>query len=201
MILINLLPHRERRRLARKRGFFLGLLGSAVAGVGMVVFGLSFFTQLTNLQESRNEYLRAEIKKLEGQIKDIATLRSEIEALKARQKAIEDLQTDRNVPVHLLNELVKHVPDGLYLRSMVQVGGGVVLNGYAQSNERVSELLRNTSQNGVWVERPELIEIKSASGGPSTRDSSRVYEFSIRLRVKRPESPGAGVKSSGTKAS
>lgn len=201
MILINLLPHRERRRLARKRGFFLGLLASAVAGVGLVVFALSFLTQLTSLQESRNDYLKAEIKKLESQIKDIATLRSEIEALKARQKAIEDLQTDRNIPVHLLNELVKHVPDGLYLKSMTQTGGGVVLTGYAQSNERVSELLRNTSQNGIWVERPELIEIKSASGGPTTRDSSRVYEFSIRLRVKRPEFPGAGSKPAGPKVS
>ena len=201
MILINLLPHRERKKLARKRGFFLGLLASAVAGVGLVVFALSFLAQLTSLQESRNEYLKGEIKKLEGQIKDIATLRSEIEALKARQKAIEDLQTDRNVPVHLLNELVKHVPDGLYLKSMVQTGGGVVLSGYAQSNERVSELLRNTSQNGVWVERPELIEIKSASVGPSTRDSSRVYEFSIRLKIKRPDADDAGMKQAKPKVS
>lgn len=201
MILINLLPHREARRLARKRGFFLGLAASAVAGVGLVVFGLSFLNQLTSIQESRNEYLKTEIKKLEGQIKDIATLRSEIEALKARQKAIEDLQTDRNVPVHLLNELVKHVPDGLYLKSMAQTGGNVVLSGYAQSNERVSELLRNTSQNGVWVERPELIEIKSAVVGPSGRESSRVYEFSIRLKVKRPDAEAAAARAVKPKSS
>lgn len=202
MILINLLPHREARRLARKRAFFAGLLASAVGGLALVVFGLSFVTQLTSQQEARNEYLRVEIKKLEGQIKDIATLRVEIEALKARQQAIEDLQTDRNVPVHLLNELVKHVPDGLYLKSVVQSGGSVLLSGFAQSNERVSELLRNTSQNGVWVERPELIEIKSSTAaGATPRDSARVYEFSMRLQIKRPDANASGAKSDKSKAS
>jgi len=201
VILINLLPYREARRHARKRAFFVGMLASAVAGLGLVVFGLSFVTQLTSQQEIRNEYLRAEIKKLEGQIKDIATLRVEIEALKARQRAIEDLQTDRNVPVHLLNELVRHAPDGLYLRSMVQSAGSVVLSGFAQSNERVSELLRNTSQNGVWVERPELIEIKAANLGTTARDSARVYEFSMRLKIRRPEADAAGAKAEKPKAS
>lgn len=201
MILINLLPHREARRLARKRAFFVGLVASAVAGLGLVVFGLSFVTQLTSQQVARNEFLRSEIKKLEVQIKDIASLRLEIEALKARQRAIEDLQTDRNVPVHLLNELVKHVPDGLYLKSVVQAGEGVVLSGFAQSNERVSELLRNTSQNGVWVERPELIEIKSAAVAPAQRETARVYEFSMRLKIRRPEANAAGAKSDKPKAS
>jgi type IV pilus assembly protein PilN len=201
VILINLLPYREARRHARKRAFFVGMLASAVAGLGLVVFGLSFVTQLTSQQEIRNEYLRAEIKKLEGQIKDIATLRVEIEALKARQRAIEDLQTDRNVPVHLLNELVRHAPDGLYLKSMVQSAGSVVLSGFAQSNERVSELLRNTSQNGVWVERPELIEIKAANLGTTARDSARVYEFSMRLKIRRPEADAAGAKAEKPKAS
>lgn len=201
MILINLLPHREAKRVARRRAFFAGLVAGAVGGLGLVVFGLSFVVQLTSQQEARNEYLRAEIKKLEGQIKDIATLRTEIEALKARQRAIEDLQTDRNVPVHLLNELVKHVPDGLYLKSVTQTGGSVVLSGFAQSNERVSELLRNTSQNGVWVERPDLIEIKSSTVGTTPRDSARVYEFSMRLKIKRPGDAAAGNKADKPKAS
>lgn len=202
MILINLLPHREARRLARKRAFFVGLVASAVGGLGLVVFGLSFVTQLTSQQEARNGFLRTEIKKLEVQIKDIATLRLEIEALKARQRAIEDLQTDRNVPVHLLNELVKHVPDGLYLKSVVQSGGSLVLSGFAQSNERVSELLRNTSQNGTWVERPELIEIKAAAAaGPAQRESARVYEFSMRLKIRRPDADASGAKNDKPKAS
>lgn len=201
MIFINLLPHRQVKRVARKRTFFLGLAFSAVAGVGLVVFALSFLTQMTSMQETRNQYLRGEIKKLEGQIKDIASLRAEIEALRARQRAIEDLQTDRNVPVHLLNELVKHVPDGLYLKSLVQSGGGIVLTGFAQSNERVSELLRNTSQNGTWVERPELIEIRASNAAGAVRDSARVYEFSIRLKVKRPEAPATPSAAAKAKAS
>jgi len=201
VILINLLPHREAGRLARKRAFFAGLVVSVVGGLGLVAFALSFVTQLTSQQEARNEFLRGEIKKLETQIKDIATLRVEIEALKARQRAIEDLQTDRNVPVHLLNELVKHVPDGLYLKSVVQTGSGLVLSGFAQSNERVSELLRSTSQNGVWMERPELIEIKSAVVGPAPRESARVYEFSMRLKIRRPDSGALDAKTPKPKAS
>lgn len=201
MIFINLLPHREAKRIARKRAFFAGLALSAVAGLGLTVFASSFVSQMTSLQEGRNEFLKAEIKRLEGQIKDVATLRAEIEALKARQRAIEDLQTDRNIPVHLLNELVRHVPDGLYLKSLIQTGGGVVLTGYAQSNERVSELLRNTSRNGVWVEKPELIEIKAASMGAVTRDSARIYEFSMRLKIKRPEVAGGASQPAKPKTS
>jgi type IV pilus assembly protein PilN len=97
--------------------------------------------------------------------------------------------------------LVKHVPDGLYLKSVVQSGGGVVLSGFAQSNERVSELLRNTSQNGVWVERPELIEIKASNVGTTPRDSARVYEFSMRMKIKRPGDAATGAKSDKPKAS
>ncbi len=103
--------------------------------------------------------------------------------------------------MHLLNELVKHVPDGLYLKSVVQAGEGLVLSGFAQSNERVSELLRNTSQNGTWVERPELIEIKAAAAGPAQRESARVYEFSMRLKVKRPDAEASGAKNDKPKAS
>jgi type IV pilus assembly protein PilN len=107
VILINLLPHREARRAARKRAFFIAL-GAAAAG-GAVVAGvwLSVVQQLTAAQQSRNAFLGAEIKRLEVQIKDIATLRAEIEALKARQAAVEDLQTNRNIPVYLLDELVR----------------------------------------------------------------------------------------------
>ena len=97
------------------------------------------------------------------QIKDIATLRAEIEALKARQKAVEDLQTDRNMPVHLLNELVKQTPEGVYLTAIKQNGQVVPVNGMAQTNERVSEFLRNTAYNSPWLEQPELVEIKAVT--------------------------------------
>jgi type IV pilus assembly protein PilN len=201
VILINLLPHREARRLARRRNFFLGVALSAVAGVGLVAAGLSGLTQLTFVQEQRNAYLQTESSRLDGQIKDIASLRAEIDALKARLKSIEDLQTDRNIPVHLLNEVARLAPEGLHLKSLVQTGADVVLTGVAQSNERVSELLRNVSVNGEWLERPELIEVKSGLTDISSRERGRVYEFSVRLKVKRPaaepvpKAPGGPVSS------
>jgi type IV pilus assembly protein PilN len=186
VILINLLPHREARRLARRRNFFLGVALSAVAGLGLVAAGLSGLTQLTSVQEGRNAYLQAEISRLDGQIKDIASLRAEIDALKARLQSIEDLQTDRNVPVHLLNEVAQMSPEGLQLKSLVQTGNDVLLTGVAQSNERVSELLRNVTLNGAWLERPELIEVKSTLADFSARERGRIYEFSLRLKVRRP---------------
>ena len=201
MILINLLPHREARRLARSRRFFLGVALSAAAGLGLVAAGLSGLTQLTFAQEERNAYLQTEISRLDGQIQDIASLRAEIDALKARLQAIEDLQTDRNVPVHLLNELVRLAPEGLVLKSLVQAGGDVVLTGLAQSNERVSELLRNAAQNGDWVERPELIEVKSTVADVTSRERGRVYEFSVRLKVKRPVAEPAAKKPAGATTS
>ena len=186
MILINLLPHREARRLARRRNFFLGVALSAGVGLGLVTAGLSGLTQLTFVQEGRNAYLQTEISRLDGQIKDIASLRAEIDALKARLQSIEDLQTDRNIPVHLLNEVARISPEGLVLKSLVQTGDDVVLTGVAQSNERVSELLRNASLNGAWLERPELIEVKSTLTDVLAREHGRIYEFSMRLKVKRP---------------
>jgi len=201
VILINLLPHREARRLARRRHLFLGVALSAVSGVGLVAAGLSGLTQMTFVQEERNAYLQTEILRLDGQIKDIASLRAEIDALKARLKSIEDLQTDRNIPVHLLNEVARLVPEGLHLKSLVQTGADVVLTGVAQSNERVSELLRNVSLNGEWLERAELIEVKSNLAEVTVRERGRVYEFSVRLKVKRraaqavPKTSGSPVSS------
>jgi len=161
VILINLLPHREEKRQQRKRAFFVGLGVAAVIGVGITGLWFGVLQQLTSLQQERNDFLRAEITKLDDQIKDIATLRAEIDALKARQKAVEDLQMDRNVPVYLLNELVKQTPEGVFLTSIRQSGSAVTVMGRAQTNERVSEFLRNTAYSSQWLERPELVEIKA----------------------------------------
>jgi len=191
VILINLLPHREERRRQRKRIFFAALGGSAVLGLVLVGLWYTVLQQLTDVQISRNEFLQAEIKRLETQIKDIATLRNEIEALKARQKAVEDLQTDRNTPVYLLNELVKQTPEGVYLTSIKQTGQVVAVTGIAQTNERVSELLRNTLYNSPWLEKPELVEIKVANLGAAARDQRRLFEFSMRVSIKRPQAPAA----------
>ncbi|HJW12097.1 MAG TPA: fimbrial assembly protein, partial [Albitalea sp.] len=114
MILINLLPHREERRKRRKAAYFAGLAVAAFAGLAVVGGWYLVLEQLTSAQQSRNTFLKGEIAKLDLQIKDIAALKAEIESLKARQKAVEDLQIDRNVPVHVLNELVKQTPEGVY---------------------------------------------------------------------------------------
>ncbi len=191
MILINLLPHREEKRRQRKRAFFATLVASAL--LGLVVAGVWYagLQQLTAAQQARNDFLKAEIARLEVQIKDIATLRAEIEALKARQKAVEGLQTDRNIPVHLLDELVKQTPEGIYLTSVKQTGQVVLVTGLAQTNERVSEFLRNTLYNSPWLEQPELIEIKASNVSTAGRETRRLYEFSMRVSIKRPEAAAA----------
>jgi type IV pilus assembly protein PilN len=126
-----------------------------------------------------------EIKRLDGQIKDIAGLESEIAALRARQQAVEDLQSDRNLPVHLLTELVNQLPDGVYINKMVQTDQVIAISGSAQSNERVSELLRNLSGNTPWFSKPELIEIVSGSVAVTPKDSRRVANFTIRFKLMR----------------
>ena len=191
MILINLLPHREEKRRQRKRSFFLSLAASALAGVAIVGIWYFFLLQMTSAQDSRNAFLKTEIARLDTQIKDIATLRGEIEALKARQNAVENLQTDRNVPVHLLNELVKQTPEGVFLTGIKQNGQEVALNGVAQTNERVSEFLRNTLYNSTWLEKPELIEIKAGAQNVANRDQRRLFDFSMRVTLKRQQAPAA----------
>jgi type IV pilus assembly protein PilN len=187
MILINLLPHREERRQRRKRAFFVGLGAAAAAGIVLAGLWYLVLQQMIGTQQERNAYLTAEIKKLEEQIKDIATLKAEIESLKARQKAVEDLQTDRNIPVHLLNELVKQTPEGVYLTTIKQDGQVVAVNGIAQTNERVSEFLRNTAYNSPWLERPELIEIKAANLTAANKEQKRLFDFSVKVSLKRPQ--------------
>ncbi|MEY4561720.1 MAG: hypothetical protein RLZZ618_997 [Pseudomonadota bacterium] len=187
MILINLLPHREEKRKRRKAAFFLGLGVAAAAGIVAVGLWYAVLQQLTAAQVERNTFLRDAIAKLELEIKDIATLRAQIDSLKARQKAVEDLQTDRNIPVHVLNELVKQTPEGIYFTTVKQDGQVLTLSGIAQTNERVSELLRNTSKRSEWLSKPELIEVKSANVQTADKEQKRLYDFSMRVSIKRPE--------------
>ncbi len=192
MILINLLPHREAARKKRKEQFIAMALGSALAG-GAVAFLVSLWYQHElDSQRSKNAYLQAETQKLEVQIKDIASLRTEIQSLKARQQAVENLQADRNTPVQLLGQLVDKVPDGVYLLSVRQEGLIVTLTGVAQSQERVSELLRNISTSENWLTRPELIEILSTNQQIGPKDQRRVYSFIVRAQLVRAESSVTG---------
>ena len=185
MILINLLPHREAARKRRREAFNATLAGSALFGllIGAAVY-LWYQTQISD-QQAKNTFLQQQIQKLENEIKEIATIESEITALRARQKAVEDLQADRNLPVHLLNELVKQLPDGVYITSMRQQDQVVSIQGVAQSNERVSELLRNLSNNTPWLARPELIEIVAANMALTPRDQRRVSNFNLRVTLVR----------------
>ena len=197
MILINLLPHREAARKRRREAFYASLGAAAVAGVLIAGAIYLWYAAQISGQQNRNLILQTEIKRLEGQIKDIANLQAEIAALRARQQAVEDLQADRNMPVHLLNELVRQLPDGVFVSSVSQDNQGINIQGTAQSNERVSELLRNLGSRSMWLTKPELIEITAGSVALSPRDQRRVANFTMRIGLKRPTdaqkaAPGAG---------
>ena len=185
MILINLLPHREAARKRRRDLYNVSLGVAALAGG--VIAGIIYLWYEARIsgQQAKNLVLQSEIKRFDAQIKDIAGLEEEIAALRARQQAVEDLQADRNLPVHLLTELVKQLPDGVYISSMRQDNQNVTLQGVAQSNERVSELLRNLANNTPWFSRPELVEIVSGSVTLAPRDQRRVANFTIRVHLTR----------------
>ncbi|MFT4267479.1 MAG: PilN domain-containing protein [Xenophilus sp.] len=200
MILVNLLPHREAARKRRRENFY-ALLGAAAVAGGLIA-GAAYAWLQTQIseQQGKNGLLQAEIKKLDGEIKEISSLQAEIAALRARQKAVEDLQGDRNMPVYLLNELVRQMPDGIYLTSMKQDDRAVTLQGMAQSNERVSELLRNLGNNSPWLFKPELVEITAATVTLSQRDQRRVANFTLRVGIKRPTDDQKKESPSGAKA-
>ena len=196
MILINLLPHREAARKRRRETFQVVMFASALGGLAIAALIYLWFQAHITEQQGRNELLRSEIKLLEGQIKEIATIEEEITALQARQKAVEDLQADRNLPVHMLNELVKQLPDGVYITSLKQADQVVTMTGMAQSNERVSEMLRNLADNTPWISKPELVEIVAAQVALTARDQRRVASFNLRFRLTR---PGDAQKAEGDK--
>ena len=185
MILINLLPHRDAARKRKRELFFITLGISALIG-GLICGAVySWYQAQIAGQKDKNTLLKTEISKLEGQIKEISGLQQEIAALRARQTAVEDLQGNRNMPVYLLAELVKQLPDGVYINSMKQDNQLVLITGVAQSNERVSELLRNLANNSVWLTKPELVEITASSIALSAREQRRVSNFSMRVALKR----------------
>ena len=191
MILINLLPHREERRKRKKIAFFVGLAVAAVVGLLVVGGWYATVEQLKSAQRERNEFLASEIAKLEREIKDIATLKAEIASLAARQRAVEDLQTNRNLPVHILNELVRQTPEGIYFTSVKQAGEVLSIGGIAQTQERISEFLRNTAYSSEWLTKPELVESKATTISGASREQKRLFDFSMRLTVKRPQDKAA----------
>ena len=201
MILINLLPHREEKRKRKKVAFFAGLGLAAAAGLAIVGGWYLVVDQLKVAQQERNQFLSAEITKLEKEIKDIAALKAEIASLTARQKAVEDLQIDRNLPVHILNELVKQTPEGMYFTAVKQDGQVLTVTGIAQTQERVSEFLRNTAYNSEWLVSPELVESKAAILTAANKEQKRLFDFSVRLTVKRPQDKAPAVADGAAPAS
>ena len=185
MILINLLPHREAARKRRREAFQVTMFASFL--LGLLITGAIYWWFQTQIEKKKkkNTFLKSEIQVLDSQIKEIATLEQEITALRARQKAVEDLQSDRNLPVHLLNELVQQLPDGVYVTSLKQTDQSVVMQGMAQSSERVSEMLRNLSSNTPWLSKPELVEIVASNLALSARDQRRVQTFNLRFQLVR----------------
>jgi type IV pilus assembly protein PilN len=194
MVRINLLPHREQKRQARQRQFVSLAIGLAVLGIAVVGLGHVVIAARIDNQGSRNKLLQDEIVKLDEQIKEIDKLREQTQALLARKQIVETLQANRTEAVHLLDQLVRQLPDGLYLKSVKQTGGRVTLVGYAQSNARVSTLMRNI-ESSPWLTTPELVEIKSVP-----LEKQKVNEFILNLQVKRltdPTAPGTPGRAPG----
>ena len=176
---VNLLPHREERRKRARQHFFVLAGGTAVVGILIVIAMHGFYAAKIEIQAERNKFLKSEVAKLDKEIAEINKLKDEIQALLARKQVIETLQADRAQTVHLLDQLVRQVPEGVYLRSITQRGLRIKLLGYAQSNARVSTLMRNIEAS-PWLERPELVEVKA-----NNVDKRRVSDFDLNLSLKR----------------
>ncbi|HRD33661.1 MAG TPA: PilN domain-containing protein [Rhodocyclaceae bacterium] len=177
MIRINLLPHREEKRRERKREFFVISALVVVLGAAIAYLVHTLIVSAVDAQDARNNIFKTEIKNLDTEIAEIKNLREQIDALLERKQVIESLQHNRSQSVHLMNELLRSVPDGVYLKSIKQTGPLITLAGYAQSNSRVSHLMRNLDQS-PFLERPGLIEVKSAS-----LDNRRLSEFSLNISI------------------
>jgi type IV pilus assembly protein PilN len=195
MIRINLLPHREEKRKAKRQQFYV-LIGLVSVLAGLVVFlGYTLIAGYITDQEDRNAFLKKEIVELDKQIDEIKLLKEKTQALLARKQIIEALQQDRAEPVYLLSELAKQMPSGVYLRTIKQEGQKVSITGFAQSNARVSALMRNVEAS-PWLEKPVLLEIKA-----TITDKRRLSEFSMIVFVKRAAAEAAGKKEAPRSAS
>ena len=179
MIRVNLLPHREIRRKAQQQQFFI-MLGT-VAAIGAGIWGgVHFYLEGEfDNQVNRNKYLQTEIEKLDKQIAEIQKLKDQIAALRARKQVVDTLQGTRSEVVHLLDQLVRQLPDGVYLKSIKQAGTRVTITGLTQSQARVSTLMRSL-ESSAYLGGPGLIEIKAGQQG-----IQRVNEFIMTVNIKR----------------
>ena len=181
MIRINLLPHREEKRLAQKRQMGVIAAGVAILGVVSVLLGYTIIAGIIEYQKGNNDFLKSEISKLDKEIAEIKALKEKTKSLLDRKKVVEDLQTDRSSSVHLLDQLVRQLPEGIYLKTIKQTGKVITLQGYAQSNARVSTLMRNLEES-PWLESPNLVEVKAV-----TVNNLRANEFTLTAVLSPPQ--------------
>ena len=192
MIRLNLLPHREAARKKMREQFIASVVLAALVGVGISFLAFSWYQSAISKQRAINALLDAEILTLDQQIKDIKGLESQIGALQARQRTVEDVQADRNQSVHLLSELAQQLPPGVLLTKVAQTEQLVQISGTAQSNEQVSELLRNLASGSTWFSKPELLESAAATMGLPTKEQRALFNFSLRAVLMRaPDVAGA----------
>ncbi|KKW68613.1 hypothetical protein AAV94_04425 [Lampropedia cohaerens] len=187
MIRINLLPHREAAKKARKESFMASCVLAGIVGILLAGGVYLYFQSLISDQLSANSLIEQENARIKAQIREVAEIEAEIAALKARQAAVENLQSERNLPVELMNQIIREVPNGSYVTSLNRAESVVSLSGFAQSNQTVSQLLRNISENMPWNTQPQLIETKVATvnvGGDTPR---QVYGYSLNFRLDKPE--------------
>ena len=194
---INLLPHREQKRQARQRQFVSLVITLAMLGVAIVALVHVVLNARIDNQNSRNTLLKTKIAELDAQIKEIDKLRDQIQQVLARKQVVETLQSNRNEAVHLLDQLVRQLPEGVYLQSVKQTDKKVTIVGFAQSNARVSTLMRNI-EGSPWLEKPELVEVKLVNvPGPRGTETQHLNQFTLNFHIRRatPETvkaPGKG---------
>ena len=176
-IRINLLPHREIKRAARRRQLNVLLGAAAAAGVATVVLGHTIIAARLDNQQARNQYLTEQIAKLDSQIGQISKIKEETHALLERKRVVETLQDNRTEVVHLFDQLIKLLPEGMYLSSIKETGDVLTINGYAQSSARVSTLMRSL-EGSQWFKKPSLVEIKAA-----TVNNLRANEFTLNVQL------------------
>jgi type IV pilus assembly protein PilN len=163
---INLLPWREQQRKIRRRDF-MGMLGAAAfVAIVFVMGGKLLYSSWIDSQTAKNDLLKKEIVKLDAQIADIQDLENRKQRLVARMEIIERLQRKRPEIVHLFDELVKTVPEGIYLTEMKETGKKLEMKGIAQSSTRVSTFMRNIDSS-TWMDNPQLMVVESAKDSPT----------------------------------
>jgi type IV pilus assembly protein PilN len=183
---INLLPHRELKRAARKREFFFIAAGTIVFALASALAVHTVLVRMVDSQLASNRFLKDEIAKVDKEIEEIQRLKEQTAALLARKQVVETLQANRTEAVHLLDQLVRQLPEGIYLKSVKQTAEKVNLTGYAQSNARIATLMRNLD-NSPWLSNAELVETKAVQVS-----NQRVNEFSLNIRLKRTPGTDSG---------